>query len=244
MIVVPTKSVLQPLPRKVFSKSSIGRKVFMAATGLVLFGFVVGHMIGNLQIFLGQDQLNTYARALKDLPVLVWAVRVVLLVMVAIHVWNGVKLYFENKNARPINYRHNDTVQATLSSRTMIWSGLGIFLYVVYHLLDFTFIVTNPKYAHLIDNLGRHDVYSMVVLGFQNYWISGVYIVAIFLVAYHLSHALFSLLQTLGLNNPRVQTTLKRVCYGISTAIFIGYVIIPISVLLNLVRLPAGGYQL
>lgn len=214
----------------------------MAITGLIMFGFVVGHMIGNLQIFISQDQLNTYAQALKDLPVLTWSVRIIVLVSVIIHIWNAVRLYFENRASRPIRYVINSTVQASLASRTMFWTGLGVLLYVVYHLLHFTFIATNPQYAHLIDAAGRHDVYSMVVLGFQNYLISTVYIVALFLVAYHLSHALFSFLQTLGLNHPRFQTTLKRIVYAISVLIFIGYVSMPVAVLVGIINLPAGGH--
>lgn len=241
MTVVQTKAVpIQP-PQKAFTKSSIGRKVLMAITGPILFAFLVGHMIGNLQIFIGQDQLNTYAQTLKDLPYLTYTVRVLMLVVLIIHVWNAVRLYFENRASRPIKYVINNTVQASLASRTQFWTGLGVFLYVVYHLLHFTFIVTNPRYAHLTDAAGRHDVYSMVVLGFQNYLISGVYIVAMFLVAYHLSHAIFSFLQTLGLNNPRVQTTLKRIAYAIAVVIFIGYVSMPVAVLVGIINLPGKG---
>jgi len=241
MTVVQTKAVpIQP-PQKAFTKTSIGRKVLMAVTGVLMLGFVVGHMIGNLQIFIGQDQLNTYAKALKDLPALIYTVRIVMLVVLIIHVWNAVRLYFENRASRPIAYAFNNTVQASLASRTQFWTGLGVFLYVVYHLLHFTFIVTNPRYAHLTDAAGRHDVYSMVVLGFQNYLISGVYIVAMFLVAYHLSHAIFSFLQTLGLNNPCVQTTLKRIAYAIAVVIFIGYVSMPVAVLVGIINLPGKG---
>lgn len=241
MTVAQTKAVpIQP-PQKAFTKTSIGRKVLMAVTGPILFGFLVGHMIGNLQIFIGQDQLNTYAQALKDLPYLTYTVRVIMLAVLIIHVWNAVRLYFENKASRPIRYVVNNTVQASLASRIMPWTGLGVLLYVVYHLLHFTFIATNPQYAHLTDAAGRHDVYSMVVLGFQNYLISGLYIVAMFLVAYHLSHAIFSFLQTLGLNNPGVQTTLKRIAYAIAVVIFIGYVSMPVAVLTGFINLPAGG---
>ena len=241
MIVAQTKAVpIQP-PQKTFTKTSIGKKVLMAVTGVLMLGFVVGHMIGNLQIFIGQDQLNAYAKALKDLPALIYTVRIVMLVVLIIHVWNAVRLYFENRASRPIAYAFNNTVQASLASRTQFWTGLGVFLYIVYHLLHFTFIVTNPRYAHLTDAAGRHDVYSMVVLGFQNYLISGVYIVAMFLVAYHLSHAIFSFLQTLGLNNPRIQTTLKRTAYAIAVVIFIGYVSMPVAVLAGFINLPTGG---
>jgi len=242
MTVAPTKAVPVEASPKVYLKTSIGRKVLMAITGLIQFGFVVGHMIGNLQIFIGQDQLNAYAQALKDLPALTWSVRIIVLVSIIVHIWNAVRLYFENRASRPIRYVINSTVQASLASRTMFWTGLGVLLYVVYHLLHFTFIVTNPRYEHLVDAAGRHDVYSMVVLGFQNYLISAVYLIALFLVAYHLSHALFSFLQTLGLNNPRLQATLKGIVYVISVVIFIGYASMPVAVLTGFINLPAGGH--
>jgi len=240
MTVTPTKAVPVQASPKVYLKTSIGRKVLMAITGLIQLGFVTGHMIGNLQIFIGQDQLNAYAQALKDLPALTWSVRIIVLASVIIHIWNAVRLYFENRASRPIKYVINSTVQASLASRTMFWTGLGILMYVVYHLLHFTFIVTNPKYEHLVDAAGRHDVYSMVILGFQNYLISAVYIVALFLLVYHLSHAVFSMLQTLGLNNPRVQFMLKAIGYIISVVIFIGYVSMPVAVLVGIINLPAG----
>lgn len=229
----------QPVQRK-FTKSSIGKKVFMAVTGFFLFCFLIGHLIGNLQIFLGQNQLNTYAQTLKNLPALTYTVRTVLLVIFIVHVWFAVKLYFENRASRPVNYRYNASVQASLASRTMIWTGLGVFLYIVYHLLHFTFVVTNPQYKHLTDALGRHDVYSMVVLSFQNYLISIVYLIAIFLLSYHLSHALFSFLQTLGLNTPRVQPKLKKLATLVATLIFIGYSVIPLAVLVGFVKLQKG----
>ena len=242
MAVVQSKAIPIQTQHRYFGKTSIGKKVLMAVTGFILFGFVTGHMIGNLQIFLGQDQLNTYAQALKDVPALSWSVRIIVLLSVLVHIWNAIRLYFQNRASRPVRYVCNRTIQASLASRTMIWTGLGVLLYVVYHLLHFTFIVTNPRYEHLTDPLGRHDVYSMVVLGFQNYFISAVYIVALFFVAYHLSHAIFSLLQTIGLNNPRVQPALKGLVWLISVVIFIGYVSIPIAVLTGIVNLPGGGH--
>jgi succinate dehydrogenase / fumarate reductase cytochrome b subunit len=242
MNAVQTQTIPTRPAQKKFTKSSIGRKIFMALTGLILFFFLIGHLIGNLQIFLGQNQLNTYAQTLKNLPALTYTVRFVMLVIFIVHVWFAVILYFENRASRPVNYRYKATVQASLASRTMFWTGLGVFLYVVYHLLHFTFIVTNPQYAHLTDAVGRHDVYSMVVLGFQNYLISAVYLVALFLIAYHLTHALFSFLQTLGLNNPRLQPALKGIAYVISVVIFIGYASIPVAVLTGIINLPAGGY--
>ncbi len=232
-------ATIRPVQRR-FYKSSIGKKVFMAVTGPLLFCFLIGHLLGNLQIFLGQNQLNAYAQFLRNVPALTYTVRAALLVIFIVHIWFAVRLYFENRASRPVTYRYKATVQAGLASRTMFWTGLGVFLYIVYHLLQFTFIVTNPQYAHLTDAVGRHDVYSMVVLGFQNYLISIVYLIAIFLISYHLSHALFSFLQTLGLNSPRIQPTLKRLAALVATIIFIGYSVIPLAVMAGIVKLPAG----
>jgi len=223
-----------------FISSSIGKKIFMAITGLIMFSFVVGHMIGNLQIFMGQNQLNTYAQALKDLPALIWTVRVFMFIFLVIHVWRGIQLYFENKFSRPITYIRNNTVQASLASRTMIFTGLGILTYVVYHLLHFTLIVTNPQYIDLHDALGRHDVYSMVILGFQNWIISLVYVVAMLCLCYHLTHSIPSLFQTLGLNNQNTEPKLKALGWLLAIVIFICYVSIPVAVLLNIITLPEG----
>ncbi|MDH3891052.1 MAG: succinate dehydrogenase cytochrome b subunit [candidate division Zixibacteria bacterium] len=220
--------------------SSIGKKIWMAVTGVTFIGFVAGHLIGNLQIFLGQEKLNAYALFLHDLGKLLWIVRGTMALFLVIHVWTGVRLYLQNKSARPISYRRMDPVETGLTSRTMIWSGLGIFLYLLYHLLHFTFITTNPEYASLTDAAGRFDVYSMVILGFQNYLISIVYLVAMFALAFHINHALPSLLQTFGLTRPSCRTCLKRVGNIAAILFFVGYASMPVAVLLNLISLPGG----
>jgi len=222
--------------------TSIGRKIWMAISGFVLVGFVCGHMLGNLQVFLGQDQLNTYAEKLHAIPALLWSIRFVMLTVVLIHIIDGIWLWLGNNASRPIAYERRQFKEATLASRTMIWTGLGILLYVVYHLLHFTLIVTNPEYAGLRDVLGRPDVYSMVVMGFQNYLISGVYFVAVIFLAFHLSHAISSLFQTLGWNTIAVQPILKRIAYTVSILLFLGYTSIPVAIVLGLVTLPGGGH--
>jgi succinate dehydrogenase / fumarate reductase cytochrome b subunit len=163
-----------------------------------------------------------------------------LLAMLIIHVWTALRLYFENRAARPIGYKRKVYQEATLSSRTMIWTGIGVFLFVVYHLMHFTLIITNPQYSHLEDALGRHDVYSMVILGFQNYLISAVYIVSIAIVSYHLVHASKSMFQTWGLNDTNFEKILRPVTVLFAWLIFLGYVSIPIAVLTGFVKLPEG----
>lgn len=240
MTTVTTKTIPASIAGQ-SSYSSIGKKILMAITGITFIGFVSGHLVGNLQIFLGQEKLNTYAELLHHLGGLLWIVRGTLLVFLAIHVWTAIRLYFQNRSARPVSYRKQESIEAGVTSKTMIWSGLGILLYVVYHLLHFTFVVTNPEYAGLTDSAGRFDVYSMVILGYQNYLISGVYIVAMLSLAFHINHALPSLFQTLGLNRPSVRPWLKRLGTLAALLFFFGYCSMPAAVLLNIIKLPGGG---
>jgi succinate dehydrogenase / fumarate reductase, cytochrome b subunit len=185
-----------------FFTTSIGKKIIMAVTGLALLGFVIGHMLGNLQIFVSQEQLNQYAATLQGMPGgLLWTVRFGLLVLVGLHVWAAVALTIENRRARPEGYHKPGTIQATYASRTMRWSGFILLAFIIYHLLHFTAQVTDPSYRDLVDPAGLHDVYGMVIAGFSNIWISGFYILSMFLLAMHLSHGIASMLQTVGLRN-------------------------------------------
>ncbi len=219
---------------------SVGKKFLMAASGLILVLYIIGHMLGNLQIFISQDQINTYAERLHSLGIVLWLVRVFLLSMLVVHVWMAIKLSLENYAARPIKYFKKNYVEAPLSSRTMIWTGIGVFLFVVYHVMHFTMIVTNPEYAGLKDPIGRFDVYSMVILGFRNYFISGVYIVAMALVSYHLVHAAKSMFQTIGWNDASMEPTLQKVSVIFAWIIFIGFISIPVSVMAGWLTLPRG----
>ena len=225
-----------------FVSASIGRKILMAITGAALIGFLIVHMIGNLQIFIGQEQLNKYAETLQSLGTLKWGFRLLMVILAVLHVWEGVVLWLKNRQARPVGYHREDTVQATLSSRTMIYTVLLIFAFVVYHLLHFTMIETNPEYAQLKDSLGRVDVYTMVITGFRNYVIAAAYLVAMFLLAYHLSHAAESFFQTMGWNNDKYLPKLKLLSNLFAIVIFIGYASMPVAVLLNIIKLPGGGH--
>ncbi len=176
------------LPARYFSQS-IGKKVVVAITGFMLLGWITGHMVGNLQIFIGQESLNRYAAFLQGLGELLWLLRGVMALVLILHVWFAVQLKLENWAARPTRYECNDTVAATFSSRTMIWTGLLIASFVVYHLLHFTFMSFHPEYKTLEDSLRRHDVYSMVILGFKNPVISIFYMIMMASLGFHLSHA-------------------------------------------------------
>ena len=237
------QGVLTPPERtaSTFSWSSIGRKILMAVTGSAFIAFVTVHLVGNLQMFVGQDQINAYAQALHDLGPVVWFIRLPLALFFAIHIWTGIRLWLENLRARPTGYVRENTVQASLSSRTMIYSGFGLLVFVVYHLLHYTFQVTNPQYGSLIDAAGRIDVYTMVIMGFRNPIIAAAYIVAMFGLAYHLSHAVPSLFQTLGLSDHRWRPRLERIGNIMAVLAFIGYASIPVGVLTGIISLAEGG---
>ena len=222
--------------------SSVGKKILMAITGFVAFGYIIGHMLGNLQIFIGPDQINTYAKVLHTYPALLWVVRSALIVAFGGHIWLGAQLKLENLAARPTAYERRNTVKATLASRTMIWTGLTVFAFVVYHLLHFTATTINPGFEHLTDAQGRHDTYSMVILGFQSVPVAVMYFLAVGLVCYHLSHGIASMFQSMGWNNRDTEKRLRLISVAISTLVFLGYASVPLAVLLGRLQPLTGGY--
>ncbi len=222
-------------------KSSLGKKVVMAVTGLMLLGFVIAHLAGNLQIFLGADWLNEYSEHLEEMPLLLWPARVLLGTALVLHMVTALRLAIENKNARPVPYAVQSTVQASLPSRTMVLTGLSVFLFIVYHLLHFTWGVTNPEFCHLTDPQGREDIYSMVILSFQNPAISSVYLLALFILSLHLGHGASSFLQTLGLTREPMLKTMKKAGVVLGWLIFIGFASIPAASLLGVLKPLQGG---
>jgi succinate dehydrogenase / fumarate reductase cytochrome b subunit len=201
----------------------------MGLTGLALFGFVIGHMVGNLQIFMGQEKINAYAAMLKSVPKLLWVARIGLLVCVGLHIWAASQLVRENRAARPSRYEVNDPTVTTFASRTMIWSGLIVFAFIVYHLFDFTIA---PEYTGH-DAKDRHDVFKMIILGFSNPFSSIFYIIANGLLCIHLSHGVKSLFQSLGFSTGQFRGWFNRFAVLIAWVIFIGNTSIPAAVLLG-----------
>ena len=208
----------------------------MAVTGVILLGFVVGHLLGNLQILLGPDAIKSYVQKLRDLGPLLWAVRIFLLVAVVLHIYYTIRLVIDNRKARPAAYVEKDHVKATFASRYMWLSGLVVLAFIIYHLAHFTFIVVNPRLATLHDAMNRHDVFSMMVYGFQNPLISAFYIVAMFLLMLHLTHGASSFFQSLGLNDKRLNPRLAKGGRVFAWLIFAGYVSIPVACLLGWVQ--------
>jgi succinate dehydrogenase / fumarate reductase cytochrome b subunit len=237
-----------------FFRSSIGRKILMALSGIVLTLFVVGHLVGNLQVFEAPDRINGYADFLQSQGALLWTARVVLLVAVIVHVWAATVLTLENKRARgeAIRYEVRHTIRATLASRTMRWTGYIVLAFVLYHLAHFslgmvqtaTFKESLKHYQMQSDYrvmgltavpAGKEvlDVHSMVILGFQNTIVALFYILAVGLLSYHLAHGFDSMFQTLGLRSGKIAGALRKLSVVLWTLYFLGNLAIPGAVLLG-----------
>ena len=213
----------------------------MAITGLALVGFVIAHLLGNLQIFLGPEALNRYGHFLQTTPELVWPLRIALFAMVLLHIAAAIALTKENRAARPVAYADYEVVAASYASRTMFMSGLIIFVFIIYHLLHFTIQVpqinlTGQDFRLLEDSKTRHDIYRMMVTGYRNPVISGFYVLGIALLSLHLSHGISSLFQSLGLSNRFYGRFLDKLALVLAIAIFLGYVSIPAAVLMGVVK--------
>lgn len=220
-----------------FYKSSIGRKYIVGITGAILVGFIIGHLIGNLQIFLGQEYINSYAEKLRSLGVLLWVIRAFLLVVVILHIYFTIRLAIDNRKARPVPYAKKRHVKSTVASRSMWISGLLLLAFIIYHIAHFTVQVADPRFALLkLDPLNRHDVYSMMVYGFQNVFVSGFYVLAMYLLAMHLSHGSSSFFQSLGLNDKKLTPRLAWGARVFAWLIFAGYISIPLAVLAGIIK--------
>lgn len=228
-----------------FYRSALGKKAVMAVTGIVLFGFVLGHMVGNLKLYMGNDEtgvpkINVYAEGLREIgaPVLghgeaLWIARIILLVAVALHVLAAWQLTMINRRARQGGSYARFTPQAsTYASRTMRWGGVIIFLFVIYHLLHFTFGNAHPDFV-------PGDVYRNVVVGFSNPLVSGFYIVAQVALGFHLYHGLWSLFQSLGWNGPRLNSFRKQFAAVFAIIVSVANISFPLAVLAGFVKLGA-----
>ncbi|MEO6846628.1 MAG: succinate dehydrogenase cytochrome b subunit [Chthoniobacterales bacterium] len=226
------------LPLLRWLASSIGKKIIVALTGILLVGYVVLHLIGNLSIFLGQNAINTYALGLHSLGPLLWIARIILLIAFVAHIYTTIRLTIENRASRPQKYAVKTNVQTNIFARTMAISGIIVLAFVIFHLAQFTLEMVHPEYRGIHDSLGRHDVYSMVILGFQNFWVSLFYIIAIGLLTFHLSHGIGSLFQTLGITNRKLQPIFTQGGRILALLIFLGYASIPIAVFTKSIKLP------
>lgn len=218
-------------------RSSVGKKFLMAFSGFILVGFIMGHLCGNLFVYGGRYALNEYAQHLRDLGPLLWVARIVLLAAVGTHIVTAIQLARENRSARPVSYQAYKPVKTTYAARTMMMSGLIVLAFIIYHLLHFTFRVTNPDISHGMDAHGHHDVFLMVVKSFQNPVIVLAYVVAQVLLASHLSHGLSSLPQSLGFLNESQRCKLRCAGRAFAFLLFAGYISIPLSIFFGFVKL-------
>ncbi len=219
-----------------FYQSSIGKKYVVAFTALFLILYVLGHLVGNLQIYMGPDRINWYAQFLHDLGPILWVIRFILIAAFVTHIVATIQLAQENRLAKPQKYAVAGYQRSTLASRTMIISGLIVLCFVIYHLLQFTLEVTDPEFRKLHDSLGRHDVYRMLILGFRHPLVSLFYVVGLFLLTTHLTHGFASVVQTLGINNRKTANFVSIGGQSLAWLVFAGYVSIPLTILLGIVR--------
>jgi succinate dehydrogenase / fumarate reductase cytochrome b subunit len=221
-------------PITFFWKSSIGKKWLVALTGIVLVGYVIGHLVGNMQIFMEPAQINRYAEFLHASPKLLWVIRAFLIACLVLHVVTTIKLVIENRGARPEKYAMEKRVQATLAARLMAVSGLVVLAFIVFHILHFTSRNIDPQLhprEHGGVMNGEYDVHTMVIRGFQNHpLVTAFYALGLFLLCLHLSHGFSSLLQTLGLNTRKTLTPIARAGRVLAWVIFAFYLLIPVAV--------------
>jgi succinate dehydrogenase / fumarate reductase, cytochrome b subunit len=217
--------------------SSIGKKLVVALTGIVLVLFLAGHLIGNLVVFMGPEPFNAYAYFLHHMlhGAGIWVFRVVMLVMIVAHIVATIALTRQNRAARKA-YEHSATIQASKSSRTMILSGLTILAFVVYHLLHFTARVgndyNNPDlYTFILDGKEVHNAWKMVIDGFSVWYVSAFYVVAMTLLCSHLMHGVGSIFQTLGFRSKKASSLIKQLSIGYALFIWVGFVSIPVAIL-------------
>lgn len=217
-------------------RSSLGKKYVMAITGFGLWVYVIVHMLGNLQIFLGPEKINAYAALLKGAPAVLWSARIGLLFIATLHVVAAAQLVLANRRARPIRYESKKVVASTFANRTMWISGLIIFAFILFHLAHFTFGWVNPQFLRLEDAAGRHDVYRMMVAGFSNPAVSIFYIISMGLLLSHLSHGVSSLFQSLGLRSKKTFGFFDKLAKISALALFIGNSLIPLAIMFRFVK--------
>lgn len=213
-------------------RTSIGSKLVVAATGLLLLTFLIGHMVGNLKVFQGAAALNEYAAWLQGHPLL-WVLRLGILAIFVVHVLTTVRLARENRAARPTRYVRHAQVQLGLAARFMLASGLLILAFLGFHLLHLTLGEVGPAVFEARDRAGRPDVYARVVAGFQRPWLAATYLVAMGLLGVHLWHAVASLFQTLGFNHESYQALLRVLAPGLALVVVLGFAAVPFSVWLG-----------
>lgn len=228
---MPAPVAAGPRRAATFLASTVGRKVIMAATGIILFGFVFGHMIGNMQVYLGAEALNHYAHFLRTFlhGGGIWIARSVIVVSAVLHVWSATTLTLENWKARPVKYRQARRRESSYASRTMVLSGPILFFFIGYHLMHLTIGNVHPDFV-------EGDVYHNFITGFQSVPASLFYIVGMLALGYHLWHGVWSMLQTLGMSHPRYNGLRRGFATVFTLIIVLGNISFPVAVLTGFLR--------
>lgn len=219
----------RPSRLALFWDSSIGKKALMALSGIILSLYVVAHLVGNLQIFTGPTAINAYAEWLHSKPAMIWVARLVLLAAVGVHAIAGIQLYMRKNEARPVAYHTRKNIQGSAPSQTMIWTGVLILFFVVYHILDLTTGTVNPAFQDLKP---AHNV----VVSFQRPLAAIFYIVAMVGLGFHLWHGIYSMFHSLGLTHPRYTPGVRKGAAAVGTILALGMASIPLFVLLGVLE--------
>ena len=212
-----------------FWSSTIGKKVVMAVTGIVLVGYILAHVTANLLIFAGAAAIDAYAAKLRTLPMLLWGVRILLLVSVVLHVVAATQLAVRARAARRTPYHRFEPQTSSAASPTMRWGGVALLLFLVYHILHFTTGQAHPDFIQLAP-------YHNVTTAFRVWWVAAIYIAAMFALAMHLYHGTWSMFQTLGIEHQRVNPARRRLATAIAVLVPLGFVTVPIAVLIGVIR--------
>ncbi|MEM1059141.1 MAG: succinate dehydrogenase cytochrome b subunit [Verrucomicrobiota bacterium] len=235
-----------------FFRTTLGLKIIMGVTGFMLFGFVVGHLIGNLQVFLGAATINAYAEFLHSLGKGLWVIRIGLIAVLVTHVWAAVTLAHRNRAARNEQYAENTSYKASVASRTMMITGSILLGFIIFHIFHFTvrnipgLEYTAANYTEVMsDGETRFDVYNMMISGFSHWWVSALYILGMAALGFHLSHGVASAFRSLGLMTAAYRKIEEYFAAGISSSLVVGYSIIPIMVLVGVLHYerPVGGVE-
>ena len=208
--------------------STVGKKIVMALTGAIGVGYLVAHVSGNLLVFSGPERINAYAALLKSNPVLLWTARTILIVAVLLHIIAAYQLARMSQKSRPVSYKRWRAVGSDFASRTMRWTGPLVGLFIVYHLLHFTVGAVHPAFD-------EHNVYHNVISGFQLWYVSAIYIIAMLALSLHLYHGAWSMFESLGINHLKYNRLIRVLATAVTVVVVVGFISIPVAVLLGLI---------
>lgn len=237
--VVPSSAVESLLSASRFTRvftTSIGQKLVMAVTGVILTLFVLGHMLGNLTAFQGADAINTYAVTFRKVPAALWAVRVGLLVAALLHIWSYLVLTKTSWSARSQGYQVTAWKESSLASRTMRWTGPILAVFIIYHLLHMTLGLpaVHPTFRHM--ETGKAYAYENLVSGLSNPLVAGFYLLATLALALHLFHGVWSMFQTLGISQPRYESAARKFATAFTVVVCGGFALVPLAILAGFLK--------